>query len=122
MLLCSLSETLPGKDAADLAPALGTCSELWGPHSVSDLDHQPPSPGSEALLEIVQKLHCLIGLRALGVGDRALGVGDLTKVVILALFTRLWGVGSSLPRVKEMDADKCISYKRETCVCFLQSE
>lgn len=115
MLLCSLRETLPGKDAADLAPALGTCSELWGPHSVSDLDHQPPCLGSEALLEIVQKLHCLIGLRPLG-------VGDLSKVVILALFTRLWGVGSSLPRVKEMDADKCISYKREACVCFLQSE
>lgn len=62
VLLCSPGEILLGKDAAYLAPALGTCSELEGPHSVSDRDHQPASPGSAALLEIAQKQRCLMGL------------------------------------------------------------
>lgn len=55
-----------------------------------DLNHQPVSPGSEALLGVVQSLHLLMGLRALG-------VADLSKEVVLILFMRLWGVGSSLP-------------------------
>lgn len=67
-------------------------------------------PGSKVLLETVQKLHCLVGLRALG-------QGDLSQAVVLVFICEALG-SLQLSLNGEGYGCWCVGYKWEDYVWF----